>query len=197
VETPSNLLAKPELQLQLSSALQQLKGFAFKCRIWMNEGSGEDTLYSVLAPWLKTPGLEALTIDMTSDEESDDGAILYVGRLLTFGQQQNMSDVFLRDVAFQLSELQLFIRGFQGQYCGLNLERVRLLNGTWGEALDSLRNTAIRSVSLSSPLGAECDDMPPGEVSRIFGRSYTLARSEAEQYIRHVIPHNPLRNQTG
>lgn len=76
------------------------------------------------------------------------------------GNNKKCHIFFLRDVAFQLSELQRFIRGLQQPCCSLNLERTRLLNGTWAEALDSLRKTAIRSVSLSDPLGAECDDIP-------------------------------------
>lgn len=193
VEAPSNLLARSELQL--SSALQQLKSFSFQCRIWMNEDLGEDALGSVLAPWLNTPSLEELTIDMASDEESDDRAMPYVGRLVTSGKQQKLSSVFLRDVTFQSCELQHLTRRLQEPCCSINLERTRLLDGTWAEALDSLRKTSIRSVRLSDPLGAECEDMPSGELSNIFGRSETFAWSKAEQYIRGVIRHNPLRDE--
>ncbi|KAH7119190.1 hypothetical protein EDB81DRAFT_814893 [Dactylonectria macrodidyma] len=197
VDAPSNLLPTPEVRQQLPSAMQQLQRFSFECKHWINGESDEEILYDILAPCLNTPSLRELAIDMLSDEEPDDHSTFGVGRLIASQQWRNLSYLFLRDVAFHLSEFQLFVcRPHEASY-DLKLDRVRLLSGTWAEVLDTLREKSIRSMRLCDPRGAECDSMSSDELSSIFGKSDFLAWSQAELYVKRITDLNPLSNWSG
>lgn len=72
----------------------------------------------------------------------------------------------------------------------LRLGSINLTSRTWAEALDCLRTKVSHDSWLSSPAGAECDDMAEEEYAEIFsGRDSTgdgVKGSKATQYIRSV-----------
>ncbi|KAI9171829.1 hypothetical protein HJFPF1_01320 [Paramyrothecium foliicola] len=195
VKTPASLLPAQEVRQQLPSAMRHLKEFSFACGKWVSSAAGEEALYKTLAPCLDTSTLRELKLDVSSDEELDDGGDqrpLGLGSLITSRPWPNLSYLILRGITIHLSELQLFIERRKGSPCDMSLDHVRLLSGTWAEVLDTLRGKSGILTKLEDPLGAECDVMAPDELADVFGREEALARNAAEHYVCEVTAHNPL-----
>ncbi|CAI6088672.1 unnamed protein product [Clonostachys chloroleuca] len=194
----SDLLPSPELQQQLPLAVHRMRRFSFECRNWVNGDANQDALCDMLAPYLDTPSLRDISIDMLRDDESDDHLSLRIGRLIASPQWQNLSQLFLRDVAFHPSQLHGFMSKLPTSFLSFWMKHIRLLSGTWAEVLDILRGKpAITSVRLDDILGAECDDMSDDEMKAIFGKQSFLDRSQAEWYIAGFGRQNPLEGRSG
>ncbi|KAK7211558.1 hypothetical protein V2G26_018736 [Clonostachys chloroleuca] len=193
VESPSDLMPSPELRQQLPLAMQRLRKFTIRCQDNINGELGQDALYDMFGSCLDTGSLREISIDMSQTRELDK---LGVGRIITSRHWQNLSYLFLRDVAFHFSDLQLFVSRAPKSFLYFSVESVYLLSGTWAEVLDTLREKPlIDRVQLEKPLGAECDDMSAQELKRIFDREDIFLRSQAERYIARFTPYNPLRDQ--
>lgn len=111
----------------------------------------------------------------------------------------SLQDIHLSDFALHLSDLerlaaQLKASGARLEF--LTLQRVRLLSGTWSQALEILRKVEIEyEKQLIEPKGAECEDvtmMRGGRYDAVFGRSWDDTRSLAEDFINEDTKHNPL-----
>ncbi|CAH0022441.1 unnamed protein product [Clonostachys rhizophaga] len=193
VESPSDLIPSPELRQQLPLAMQRLRKFTIRCQGNINGELSQDALYDMFGSCLDTGSLREISIDMSQMREPDK---LGVGKIITSRRWQNLSYLFLRDVAFHFSELQLFVSRAPKSFSYFWVESVYLLSGTWAEVLDTLREKPlIDRVQLEKPLGAECADMSAEELKRIFDREDLFFRSQAERYIARLIPHNSLRDQ--
>jgi hypothetical protein len=194
----SDLLPSPELRQQLPLAVHRVRDFSFECRNWLNGDANQDTLCDILAPYLDTPSLRDISLDMLRDEESDDHLPVHIGRLIASPQWQNLSRLFLRDVAFHPSQLHGLIINLPTSFMSFTMKHIRLLSGTWAEVLDILRGKpAITSVRLDDLLGAECDNMTDDELKAIFGKESVFDRSQAEWYIAGFKGQNPLEGQSG
>ncbi|RYO97936.1 hypothetical protein DL765_010981 [Monosporascus sp. GIB2] len=73
----------------------------------------------------------------------------------------------------------------------IHQQNVRLLSGTWKEALDALQKKRSHIMLFSEPQGAECDNMSQKDYERIFGKDNYGYRSESELYITSRIPLQP------
>ncbi|CAG9980899.1 unnamed protein product [Clonostachys byssicola] len=192
VEFPSDLMPSPELRQQLPLAMQRLREFNFKCEGGFNGELTQDILYNIVGSCLDTGSLRKISIDMSSREPDK----LCVGRVITSRHWQHLSKLFLYDVSFHFSELQLFVSRAPRSFSCAVMRCVYLLSGTWAEVLDTLREKpSIDDMVLTDPLGAECEDMSDEEMKRIFGRAKPLAPSQAELYILRQTSQNPLRDQ--
>ncbi|KAK2614782.1 hypothetical protein N8I77_001584 [Diaporthe amygdali] len=111
----------------------------------------------------------------------------------------SLRDIHLSDFALHLSDLerlaaQLKDSGTRLEF--LTLQRIRLLSGTWSQALEILRKVEVEyEKQLVEPKGAECEDvtmMRGGRYDAVFGRSWDETRSLAEDFINGDMKHNPL-----
>jgi hypothetical protein len=107
-----------------------------------------------------------------------------------------------------LTELKKFLVKFDNRIY-LCLRRIRLMSGTWADALDILCSKADCDSRLEDPSGAECEDMSDEEMKAIFGRGPEpdYRQSKATEYIRwgglgfsdgYLMARNPMRrNESG
>ncbi|KAI3395844.1 hypothetical protein diail_781 [Diaporthe ilicicola] len=111
----------------------------------------------------------------------------------------SLQDVHLSDFAVHVSDLERLaaqLRDSGARLEFLTLQRIRLLSGTWSQALEILRRVEVEyEKQLIEPKGAECEDvtmMRGGRYDAVFGRSWDDTRSLAEDFINDDMKHNPL-----
>jgi hypothetical protein len=73
------------------------------------------------------------------------------------------------------------------------MNSVRLLSGSWREALDALREKQPRIALFTEAYGAECDGMTEEEYNRVFKKEMFGCRTEAAAYISGRWPSNPIQ----
>jgi len=188
---PGSLMPSPDIRREFSSGLQQLAEFKFECRDSPDEQDAEG-LNDALSVYVDTPSLQKLSLDMRSDDAGEPGRI-DIGQIMGSRSRDRLTDISFAYAAMDFSRMVQFLNRLPQSTTCISLIDVRLLSGTWKEALDALRKKNIRIVQLSEPKGAECDNMSPEDYKRIFDDKcayYTLA----EFYVRNRIPQqrNPL-----
>jgi hypothetical protein len=90
-----------------------------------------------------------------------------------------------------LSKLVLLLERLPQSMSCIHQKDVRLLSGTWKEALDVLRRKRCHIMLLSEPQGAECDNMSQEDYRKIFGNDNYGNLTETELYITNRIPRQP------
>ncbi|KAK3938127.1 hypothetical protein QBC46DRAFT_390838 [Diplogelasinospora grovesii] len=183
-----DLVPAPDIRREFSFGMQQLKEFAFTCDDSPNEQDADD-LHEFLSACLDTPCLQQLRLDMRRGEA--EAARIDMGQIMGSKSRHKLTYIFLGRVAMDLSKLVLFLERLPQSMGCIHQHDVRLLSGTWKEALDALRKKRPRVVLLSEPQGAECDDMSPKDYERIFGQDRSRYSSEAELYITNPMPSIP------
>ncbi|KAK4154570.1 hypothetical protein C8A00DRAFT_42643 [Chaetomidium leptoderma] len=193
---PGALVPAPDIRQEFSSGMQQLKEFKFSCKDSLNEQDVED-LNEFLSACLDTSSLQKLSLDMRG--EGDETARIDVGRVMGSKSRKELTDIFLGQIAIDLSMLVRLLERLPEPIRCLHQYNVRLLSGTWKEALDALREKRSRVMLFRTPQGAECDNMSREDYERIFGEDGYGNRSEAELYItnRRLLEANPLRALEG
>ncbi|RYP57085.1 hypothetical protein DL769_009707 [Monosporascus sp. CRB-8-3] len=185
---PRGLVPAPDIRREFSSGMQQLKEFVCECEDRLNEQDAGD-LSEFLSACLDTPSLQKLSLDMRGS--GVERTRIDVGQIMGSKSRHKLTDIFLRHVAMDLSKLVLFLERLPQSMSCIHQEDVRLLSGTWKEALDALQKKRSHIILLSLPQGAECDNMSPKDYKRIFGKDTYGYRSEAEIYITSRIPLQP------
>ncbi|KAK4034729.1 hypothetical protein C8A01DRAFT_18517 [Parachaetomium inaequale] len=193
---PGALVLSPDIRQRFSSGMQQLKEFAFTCTCGDNVGEqGVGDLEKFLWGCLNTASLQKLSLDMRYGKA--DTSMIDIWKVMGSRFRHELTDIFLGQVATDLSTLVLFLERLPERMRRLHQERVNLRSGTWKEVLDALQEKRYRAVILSEPRGAECDDMSDEDYDRIFGKDSTMlgCLSLAELYISspNMRDHNPLR----
>ncbi|KAL2015769.1 hypothetical protein VTK56DRAFT_4860 [Thermocarpiscus australiensis] len=191
LQSPAKMVPSPELRQRLDPTVRHLREFSFKVSdIWeLPADSPDNGLGKILSPYLDSSScLERLhlSLDLLEDDEDPDWMRLSdVGRVLTSRAWPNLSHLTLSNVALRLSDLELFMKKLDQSLISAFLDRIYLLEGTWAEALDAMRGKFV-SVSLSDPLGAECNDMPFEDYVKVFRQASDSAfdRSKAEINLR-------------
>lgn len=192
------LLAQSEQKLgRLAGAVRSLAvlDFSFRAvpnRLWMPRTPEFDNLTRYLAVLLGAPGLHELRLDFSHlwDSALTDLTIppdFSLGPVLRIRPWHGLRRLHLYYMPLELAELEEFLARRRRPLEMIDLTSVRLLSGTWREALDVLRAHYGGYLTLDAPSGAECDDMTWDEKNRIFGKASKWAshagRSRAEQYI--------------
>lgn len=116
----------------------------------------------------------------------------------------SLRHVRLYRCSLHLDQLQSFLQKFSPKAKSLTLHGVRLLSGTWADALDILRDTVMDPtsvVSVQRPTGAECDNMSRERYNAVFasGVNPDYKNSKANKYISewgYQDMQNPLRPES-
>ncbi|KAB5549920.1 hypothetical protein GE09DRAFT_189258 [Coniochaeta sp. 2T2.1] len=179
-------LSRPQ---ELSSGMSQLEYLSFCAEdedLFEGEAANVELLLSTCAD---TPSLRELRCDLRSSAQ---GALIDIQRVLPPRARPHLANLWFARAAIHLSGLKALIEQLPDmKYCGL--AHVRLLSGTWEEALDVLRqDLKCRLLCLVEPEGAECDGMAPEDYKAIFNRDQGF-HSDAVQFSRGLLRENPLR----
>ncbi|KUI54520.1 hypothetical protein VP1G_01961 [Cytospora mali] len=127
---------------------------------------------------------------------SDPGALARWGQPLW----HRLRDVHMSDLALHLSDLERLaaqLKEINIKLEFLTFQRIRLISGTWSEALEILRTVDVEyEKEIWEPKGAECEDvtmMLGGRYDVVFGK-WGGTRSLADEFINGDMKHNPLRD---
>jgi hypothetical protein len=188
---PGSLMPSLDTLQEFSSGLQQLAEFEFKCRDSPDEHDAEG-LNDFLSVCLDTASLQTLSLDMRSDYAGEPGRI-DMGRIMGSRSRDRLRDISFAYTATDFSRMVRFLNRLPQSMTCISLIEVRLLSGTWKEALDALRKKEIHIIQLSELQGAECDNMSPEDYKRIFDDKCAY-RTLAELYVTNRISQqrNPL-----
>ncbi|KEZ43889.1 hypothetical protein SAPIO_CDS4063 [Scedosporium apiospermum] len=187
---PGSLMPSPDIRREFSSGLQQLAEFKFECD--SPDEQDAEGLNDALSVYVDTPSLQKLSLDMRSYDAGEPGRI-DIGQIMGSRSRDRLTDISFAYAAMDFSRMVQFLNRLPQSTTCISLIDVRLLSGTWKEALDALRKKNIRIVHLSEPKGAECDNMSPEDYKRIFDDKCAY-RTLAELYITNRISQqrNPL-----
>lgn len=106
--------------------------------------------------------------------------------------RQALTTVSLYGVQIDLPKLALFLKRLPELMKSLSLGDIRLLSGTWCEALEVLqKKETLDDKRVYVPQGAECESMASEDFNRIFGRSFDKRVTETERYIANLQPERP------
>lgn len=120
------------------------------------------------------------------------------GGILGTCSRRGLTDVYLSNLPVCLSDLEGFATYLSNSNLRLRfltLSRINLLDGTWSQALDILRELESADTEVIEPFGAECED----PVMLLSGRYEDIFRtgpgqvSVAEQFVNGELKQNPLK----
>jgi hypothetical protein len=185
---PRGLVPATDIRREFSSGMQQLKAFSFRCDDSANEQDVGD-LNEFLSACLDTASLQKLSLDMRGSEV--ESSRIDVGQIMGSKSRHKLTDIFFGYVAVDLSKLVLLLERLPQSMSCIHQKDVRLLSGTWKEALDVLRRKRCHIMLLSEPQGAECDNMSQEDYRKIFGNDNYGNLTETELYITNRIPRQP------
>jgi hypothetical protein len=194
----------------LTAVVQKMKLFHFRPSsarhpdLWPPPEPGQvKDLVMFLSALLDTESIEDMNLDLDFLWNIDHPPSFSLGSILTFRPWRNLSSISCSGVPLHLSELEQFVQHLVLPVGFMSLRSIRLLSGSWAEALDILREKTVDYLSFGSPSGAECEAMSGKKKKEIFAsivtKSYHGGRpgSPAELYVRGMIDSNPLRDGTG
>ncbi|KUI68737.1 hypothetical protein VM1G_04077 [Cytospora mali] len=214
VEPPRDLSVtfNQEHHRDLRAACKHLRVFEFRGRgnpdeFWMAEADSEDSgevqnLFSFLRAFLSSENIERLDLNLGFLDEAQVIPNVSAGSLLTFRPWPALKSVCLGSYPIHLRELQHFFRNIPLDIQPFfHFEGLHLINGTWEEALDVIRERPKHCASLIyDPRGGEIYDMSDEERKAIFEPErgskggYLDTETKATQYITWpFIKENPLR----
>lgn len=190
-----------EAQHDLKAAMQKLKKFEFKVRPSGQGGSiGRPHLQKseimcldkFVESLLDTESIEKIKLDFRYlwARASLDSQKSSLGSILTGRRWSNLYSLRCDSLSLQLHELELFLDSLDHRLEFFHTENLRLVSGTWAQALDILREKHGRFMTLQNPSGAECEFMTNEEKNDIFR---AMGIGKAQRYIRGVEKQNPLR----
>ena len=196
---------------KLSTAVQQVKNMHIRMQDYhLAESESAHTpayleyCHQYIHALSNTDSIERIFLDLGCFSAEDMRPLTDLGSLMTFRLWENLVDVSWRSVALYQTDLNRFFQLLQKPLQYLHLGSVRLLSGSWSETLEILHSAPTGyHVTLSDPLGAECEDLGKEEKARIFDKPKDdlWATSEAEDYIMGFSSPNPLKadelNQSG
>ena len=192
---PGGLAPAPDFLQEFSSGMQQLEEFSFSCGDCGLVEHHADHLEAFLSACLDTPSLRKLSLDLkfwNSESETID-----LGKVMGSRARPNVTNIFLGRVAIHLFELVRFLERLPDSIDVLHQDNLRLLSGTWKEALDVLRRKRCRVIKFGGmPRGAECVGMRLEDSNAMFDSKVVYGyRSAAELYITNWFPQmlNPLQ----
>ncbi|KFX96248.1 hypothetical protein V490_03443 [Pseudogymnoascus sp. VKM F-3557] len=188
------LVTDLEAREKVSAAMQQVKTFSFKCSDSLDERDS-DNLNKFLETCLDTPSLKKLKLDLRIDGEAEEWHVDIAGRFIASRPWRNLTDISIFQVSVDLSDLVSFLQSLPPSIECLWITDMHLRSGTWAEALEVLREKSYKIVHITSPRGAECDDLSQEELENVFGKP-NHNFSSAEQYIRKLryMTNNPLQS---
>jgi hypothetical protein len=189
---PGSLVPTPDIRQELTSGMRQLKEFKFLYDGKFNEQDGED-LSEFLSACLGTSSLQKLSLDMRGHD--GEAARIDLEKVMGSKSRKQLTDIFLGQISIDPFVLLRLLERLPEQMDRLSLSDVRLLSGTWEEALDALRKKECRIMRFQKSQGAECDTMSGKDYQRIFGENKHGSPNEAERYIGNLgsLKTNPLR----
>jgi hypothetical protein len=88
------LLPRPETREKIPYAIQRLRRISFRCIDFMTE-QDSDNLGEFLKPYLDTPSLRALWLDLRLDSETEDSAVGRVGQVMTLRPWRKLTEILL------------------------------------------------------------------------------------------------------
>lgn len=200
------LLPKQKLALEdahsMTSSLRNLKQlrFYYRARSWDEDeydGFTQKQLASLrklLTAMVNVEKLESLHLDLSLWQLDPLSLPPHVGAVKTQGTWSNLSTVILRGVPINCSDLEHLLKCTNSAKGRVSLIHVHLADKSWVPILDILR-ARHRLAVLTSPSGAECEDMSFATYESMFG-AYTTGTAEDDtevyRYIRGGGTVNPL-----
>jgi hypothetical protein len=194
-------LSQDQLQ-SLRAAADGLRGLGFSSHLLSDDSYTSEEVTSILSFLSIFMGGKSLReLDLYLSDLSgpfidvvDNTKVSHLGILLATRSWPKLETLILEGCHFHLTELEKFLNKV-GRRMHLRLSEIRLLSGTWADALDIIRTKADRHSEVEVPSGAECETMSEEETKDVFDASsqpyYTC--SKASKYIQgHRVP-NPLR----
>lgn len=133
-------------------------------------------------------------VDGSFDSENETA----FGSLLSSKLWTSLKDIHVAQLPIHLDDLSSLYRSLENSDTSLDfltLSRLKLVSGSWTEALEILRKMDVTDKELLEPTGAECDSFPRPPCSRygkIFGTNPQQG-NEAEQFINGLTERNPLK----
>lgn len=191
-----------EKMRDLEIACQHLKSFVFRIgtQDWSDGASYADHDITSICNFLSactatSKRIERLELKFETGSMASQGFFLADRPWPVLGMSQ------FALVSIHLDELRAFL-GSIGPYREprLDFDGVRLLSGTWAEALDIIRGTVVSDLSeVNDSRGAEVEDMSQEDVDMIFGRSAADigGPNQAFEYITQEREQNPFMDLQG
>ncbi|CAP65133.1 uncharacterized protein PODANS_5_7095 [Podospora anserina S mat+] len=175
----------------LASATQQLQAFTLISHQPQTETLSHDYASSVLA---RTPNLGFLRLDIASPGSHPD---ILVSRLWP-----RLQNIHLAGVQLTLPDLVTFLDGLPAYVKNMRLSSVHLMQGSWADALEALRQKSYGSFTVEDPRGSEAEHVGvafetggngPGDrfVKRV---RVPGGLSPAEAFVRRVTDTNPCQS---
>jgi hypothetical protein len=164
---PRTLVLAPDIRQRFFSGMRQLKNFEFTYNRRLDDQDAGH-LTDFLSACLDTSSLTCLMLDL--GDPWDQSATINVGNIIGSQSRHEPTDIFLAGTGIELSVLVLLLQRLPDSMSSLKvrLSDLRLLSGTWKDALDALRKKESHTMILDGPCGAEVNDMSYADYSRIF-----------------------------
>ena len=188
---------------KVSMAVQQVKDMNVHmgCSYLADSESANNPAYleychQYIGALFNTDSTEDISLDLQCFASEVMPPVTDLGSLMTFRLWENLVAVTWQSVALYQADFKRFFQLLQQPLQYLQLTSVHLLSGSWAETLEILRAGPTGGyVTLSSPRGAECEDLGDEEKARIFKRAdyEHWTKSLAEKYIIGYSEHNPLK----
>jgi hypothetical protein len=192
---PMDLVPTPDLRPLFSSGMQQLRTFSFELSRDHDDNDDQDAdeVHEFLSACLDTSNLQSLSLDMRGGPQEEHFP-LRLRQIINRNQSlHKLNNISLRQFAFDHADLIAFVRRLPKPMYRLHMNSVRLLSGSWREALDALREKQPRIALFTEAYGAECDGMTEEEYNRVFKKEMFGRRTEAAAYISGRWPSNPIQ----
>lgn len=191
---------------RLSMAVQQVKNIRIELRGYRLADSEDalnpadvDYFHLYIDALFNTDSIESISLNLDCFNTGDTGVtppLTDLGSLMTFRVWENLLKVTWNCVSLYHTDMERFFQQLQKPLQFLYLSGVHLLSGSWAETLEILRAAPTGySVTLSHPLGAECEYLSVEEKAKIFDKpdDDIWAESQAEEYILGYSGVNPLK----
>ncbi|KAJ9161473.1 hypothetical protein NKR19_g2239 [Coniochaeta hoffmannii] len=120
---------------------------------------------------------------------------LDMGEMLGPIVRPELRDISLHSCRVRLADLASLLKRLPDSVDYIGLWKVRLISGTWEEALDVLREKVCNYMALYRPAGGECSNLAPDDYAAVFETTDFDRDTAAQVYAMHRVHHqpNPLR----
>lgn len=193
----------------LSNMVQNLKDFSLlpvdKDYVYHQQQlpRKSEILGTFVSAILNTNSLESLSLNLgyrrEFDPAEDQQSISFTSTIKP-RTWNNLSRLHLDAFPLHVHELGHFLNGLPTNIYHLSLENIRLLSGTWAEALEVLRSKRYHSITVSNPYGNETDDVWMNDYGMFYdvfdnGKIGHLGLCNADAYVMQHLEHNPLKRE--
>ena len=144
---------------------------------------------------LDSKSIEDMHLDVGFLRHPENPPLFSLGSIVTRRTWKNLSYLSWSEIPLHLRELEQFIERHETPNMCMWMKEMRLLSGTWADALDIFRKKPTRRLTFEEPLGAECEELSDEEQKAIFRKPHDAwyMSSRAEKYVKGCIDSNPLR----